>query len=72
MRQLSIVFAVAAAGLLGWGMYWALKPLPDRSELVVVDPDRDLGSAPVGESILTFRIANLSDRPGRIIGLVEG
>jgi hypothetical protein len=72
MRRLSILFAIAAVGLLGSGLYLALKPAPDRSELVVEDQDRNFGEVPVGESILAFRIANPSDRAGRIIGLAEG
>jgi hypothetical protein len=45
-------------------------PPPGRA-LTVHDPDRDLGSLPLGRHAVAFRVTNASSRPLRVIGLSE-
>ena len=72
MRRLSIIFGVVTIALFGLSAFVAMKPPPDSLHFVIDECDRDLRDCAVGDSILTFRITNPTDRPGRIIGLVEG
>ncbi len=71
-RWLFRLLLVAAVLLAGWGGYLALFPQSDSFAVCVIDPDRDFGERQVGAAPLTFRIANNSDRPVRIVGLTEG
>jgi multidrug efflux pump subunit AcrA (membrane-fusion protein) len=73
LRVLSWGCAVLALALAGWGGYLWLAPAPPPRPVFVVEaPERDLGDCPVGETLVTFRVTNQSDLPGRIIGLEEG
>lgn len=84
-RTLSVVCAVAAAGLLGWAGYVALYPpaeeltpsLPvgppqEPAGLTVDGAEQDVGERPVGESAVSFRLTNRSGRAAELIGLPAG
>jgi hypothetical protein len=57
------VFALGTAG------YFVCKSRhPDGPLLVVEEPERDLGSQPLGEQSLEFRLTNHSDHALRVSG----
>ncbi|MHB1426626.1 MAG: hypothetical protein ACYC3I_25985 [Gemmataceae bacterium] len=75
MRLASLVCGLLSIALLGYAGYckFAESEPPQAAELVVQDPERDLGSQPCGEMVaVQFRIKNPSAQSIRIVGLVPG
>jgi len=71
-RFLFWLLLAVAAGLAGSALVAYLRPEPDGPAFAVADPERDLGSRPIGEFPLSFVVTNRSDVPRRIIGVAEG
>jgi hypothetical protein len=71
---MSILCGLLAIGLLGYAAYrYTVEEGPPGVSLTVQDPDRDLGSSPCDATVaVSFRIANTSAQPVRIVGLVPG
>jgi len=73
LRGVSILCAVAAVGLLGWGAYSAFHARPGPDPVCFVTPtEYELGTVPVGDRVVTFAITNPAGKPRQIVGLAEG
>jgi hypothetical protein len=66
---LSILATIALGGA---GLYSFFSPPEDAPAFLVAETERDLGSHPVGKSLLVYEITNRSTVPRRILGLEEG
>ncbi len=71
MRLLGLLLTVSSVACFGAGFYSYLQDRSDEElALTVHEPERDLGTIPVGqEYAVEFIIANRSGRDWRIVGV---
>jgi hypothetical protein len=73
LRALSLICALAAAGIIAFAMYQALVPLAVQDPpFVIASADYDLGIASLGDRTIAFTVSNPAVYPRRIIGVAEG
>ncbi len=70
---LILICLLAAIGLSAFAGYDALRPAsPPGPAFRIDDPERDLGTVPLGKSEIVFPITNTSSQPRQILGVREG
>lgn len=71
MSRICAFVAIALLAVAGYLHVSHVEEPPFGQALTVHEPDRDLGTLPIGEHELRFRITNASSQDLRVIGASE-